>query len=230
MTTQAVGRALARVQEIQNRVGGSPAAGQFQAALAAQLKPTDSDTTSSLQTVSQPIARSITIGELIGVAPSMQPHTFNTSRAMGRSELTSYLDATGLSRRNGRLSVTELASASGGWEGRSGSLLPPAAGAWEAMRSAALADGIDLRFVDTYRSWDAQNAARQRYLAGDKQEAVLPAGTSRHGLGLAVDLTNGGLIGPPDRDWQWMQSNAAAYGWYPISNESWHWEYRGSGA
>ena len=230
MTTQGVGRALARVQEIQNRVGGSPATGQFQAALAAQLKPTDNEITNSLQTIPQTIVRSITIGELIGVTPSTPRHIFNTSRGMGRSELTSYLDATGLSRRNGRLTATELASASGGWEGRSGSLLPPAAGTWEAMRSAALADGIDLRFVDTYRSWDAQNAARQRYLSGDKQEAVLPAGMSQHGLGLAVDLTDGGLIGPSDPDWQWMRSNAADFGWYPISNESWHWEYRGSGA
>ena len=96
------------------------------------------------------------------------------------------------------------------------------------MRSAAQADGVDLRFVDSYRNWDVQNAARQRYLSGEKAESVLPAGSSQHGLGLAVDLTDGGLIGPGDPEWRWMQTNGASYGWFPISNESWHWEYRGT--
>lgn len=131
--------------------------------------------------------------------------------------------------RNGRLDPSRLTAVSGGWNG-TGMLLPPAAASWERMRAAAAADGITLLAVDTYRSWETQAAARAEYEAGRKSAYVAPPGESLHGLGLAVDLTNGHLIGPGDPEWEWMVANGPRFGWGPISNESWHWEYRGSGA
>lgn len=225
---QGINRALARIQDIQNRVSGPQAAGQFQAALNTQLAKTDPANTGNLQAIPSATIGRITIGELIGAAPVSARHPVYVAGAMTQGELTNYLESTDLNARNGRLGADELSQVSGGWQDRAGSLLPPAANSWEAMRSAAQAEGVDLRFVDSYRNWDVQNAARQRYLSGEKAESVLPAGSSKHGLGLAVDLTDGSLVGPGDPDWQWMQTNGPSYGWYPISNESWHWEYRGT--
>lgn len=130
---------------------------------------------------------------------------------------------------DGRLDPSQLVAVSGMWTG-TGMLLPQAAVAWEAMRREAAADGITLLAVDTYRRRETQAAARAEYEAGRKDAYVAPPGESRHGLGLAVDLTNGHLIGPGDREWEWMVANGPRFGWGPISTESWHWEYRGPGA
>ena len=116
---------------------------------------------------------------------------------------------------------------SGAWNG-TGYLLPPAAAAWEEMRAAAAADGVELRAIDTYRSYDVQEGAYQAHLRGEKTANVLPPGESEHGNGLAVDITNGHLVGVGDREYTWLRTNAAQYGWFPISNESWHWEFRGT--
>ena len=98
------------------------------------------------------------------------------------------------------------------------------------MRAAAAADGIDLQATDFYRSWESQNNAYEKHLRGEKHANVLPPGTSEHGVGLAVDITNGHIIGRNDPEYAWMRANGAAFGWYPISNETWHWEFRGIGA
>ena len=95
------------------------------------------------------------------------------------------------------------------------------------MRTAAAADGINLQAIDTYRTWESQDNAYQGLVPGDKPANVLPSGTSQHGLGLAVDVTNGHIIGVDDPEHAWLCDNAARFGFYPISNESWHWEFRG---
>jgi D-alanyl-D-alanine carboxypeptidase len=141
--------------------------------------------------------------------------------------MSGYLQVHGIESRNGRLADADLVPVGGGWNGRAARLLPPAASAWEAMRGAAAAQGVELYAIDTYRSWDVQHRAHQAYLRGDKAANVLPPGHSQHGYGLAVDLTNGSLIGPGDVEWQWMQEYGRSFGWHPISNESWHWEFRG---
>lgn len=64
------------------------------------------------------------------------------------------------------------------------------------MRRAAAADGIVLQAIDTYRSWETREAAA--YELGTKHASVAPPGKSEHGLGLAVDVTNGHLVGPGD--------------------------------
>lgn len=144
-------------------------------------------------------------------------------------QLESFLRVNGIREQNGRLADSGLlVPVSGSWNGN-GKLLAPAAEAWEQMRAAAAADGVDLRVIDAYRSYESQASAYQRFLSGEKKANVLPPGRSEHGNGLAVDVTNGAVVGPGDVEWEWLNVNAFRFGWHPISNESWHWEYRGWG-
>lgn len=158
-------------------------------------------------------------------------HAHHTGHSGGGKVLTPqleyFLSTHGIRGRNGRLVDSGLlVPVSGSWHGN-GKLLAPAAEAWEEMRARAAADGVDLRAIDTYRSYDVQASAYQDHLSGKKKANVLPPGRSEHGNGLAVDVTNGALVGPGDVEWEWLNANAARFGWHPISNESWHWEFRG---
>jgi D-alanyl-D-alanine carboxypeptidase len=158
---------------------------------------------------------------------SAMPTVADRSGTVARSdELASFLQVGNIEARNGRLATTELTAVTGAWNG-TGYLLPPAADAWEEMRAAAAADGVDLQAIDTYRSYEVQEGAYQAHLRGEKAANVLPPGESEHGNGLAVDITNGHLVGVGDREYTWLRTHAAQYGWFPISNESWHWEFRG---
>ncbi len=204
---------MGRIAEIRSRIG-VPASGGFAQILDAEL--------------SSPSSESSTLSPLVfgasvaGLGPAPQG-------LVTAAELDAYLRAHDVRARNGRLAPTELVEVSGGWSGRP-LLLAPAADAWEQMRRAAAADGIDLRVVDAYRSWESQDRAYQAHLAGVKRANVLPPGRSEHGNGLAVDVTNGHIVGRSDPEWRWLDANAWRFGWYPISNESWHWEFRGLGA
>lgn len=233
-----------RIQSLQNRVASPPIAGRFNVVFETQMAaenartappPVDAPAGESDEFVVTPQSQTatsalgsygITLGAMLGMTAS--PTIAQRSATVVRSaELEEYLSVHNIEARNGRLRPDELASVSGGWNG-SASLLPPAASAWEQMRGAAALDGIDLRAIDTYRSWDTQERAYLAHLRGDKPANVLPPGDSEHGNGLAVDVTNGSLVGVGDREYTWLRTNAAQYGWYPISNESWHWEFRGT--
>ncbi len=170
-------------------------------------------------------AQGMTLGMMLGITgtPTIAPRSATVVRS---ADLTEYLQINGIEYRNGHLGSADLVEVSGGWTG-SARLLPPAAAAWEEMRAAAATDGIDLRAIDSYRSWDVQEGAYHAHLRGEKTANVLPPGQSEHGNGLAVDVTNGHLVGVGDREYTWLRTNGAQYGWYPISNESWHWEFRG---
>lgn len=233
----------ARVQAIQARVTSPPVSGQFGAIFQAQLAAANAQSTQQSAATAAPAETEfavtpqgmtatqlgssvVTLGVMLGMTsgPTTAPPSPTVLRASGLSE---YLTAHNTEARNGRLSTTELTSVSGAWNG-TGYLLPPAAAAWEEMRQAAAHDGIDIQAIDTYRSWEAQNGAYKAHLRGDKAANVLPPGKSEHGNGLAVDLTNGHLVGVGDADYTWMRTHGAEFGWHPISNESWHWEFRGT--
>ncbi len=170
----------------------------------------------------------VTLGTMMmGPQRPTSAQTGPASRVSRSSELDAYLAARGIENRNGRLDPHELAPISGGWSGQA-RLLPPAAAAWEEMRAAAAAEGIDLRVVDSYRTYEAQDHAHRAHVRGEKAANVLPPGTSEHGNGLAVDVTNGAIIDRADPEWAWLERNARRFGWYPISNETWHWEFRGT--
>jgi hypothetical protein len=212
-----ISRVLGRVQEIQERLNvASPADGSFAEMLDA-AQPAASTSTSRDRHASW---GAMPLGTMFG-PNGMIPVAAPTSQS-----IDSYLEINDLADRNGHLESHELVEVSGGWYGTA-RLLPPAAQAWESMRAAAAADGVDLYAVDTYRSYEVQAHAHGEYLAGRKDAYVAPPGHSEHGYGLAVDVTNGSPVGPDDREWEWLTTNAGRYGWHPISNESWHWEYRG---
>jgi hypothetical protein len=201
-----ISAAMARIDAIRSQLG-MPAPGTFQATLDAQMS-----------------SGAITPIEALTTVPV---RTSGAPVAMRRDDLQAYLTANRIEERNGHLSSTELIQVSGGWRDRTYALLPPAATAYEKMRAAAAADGVDLRIIDAYRSYESQAAAYADYLAGRKKEVVAPPGTSQHGNGLAIDITNGGTIDKGDPEWQWLSQNAARFGWHPISIEAWHWEFRG---
>lgn len=236
-----------RIQIIQDRVSSPPASGRFNAVFAQQMAAAaatpagtsgaDADPAPEGATLVTPEAQSattaravlgstsVTLGMMLGI--STMPTVAAPSGTVARSdELAAVLQTSNIEARNGRLATNELTAVTGAWNG-TGYLLPPAADAWEEMRAAAAAEGIDLRAIDTYRSYEVQEGAYQAHLRGEKAANVLPPGESEHGNGLAVDITNGHLVGVGDREYTWLRTHAAQYGWYPISNESWHWEFRG---
>lgn len=229
-----------RIQSIENRVANPPISGRFSAMFKTELAAAAARTGSAATpagdgeyvvgpqaTRSTPLGSTpVTLGMMLGITGGaiFAPRSTTTLRS---DQLAEYLAAHSVESRNGRLSTAELTPVSGAWKG-SAYLLPPAAKAWEEMRAAAAADGLDIRAIDTYRSWDVQDAAHKAHLRGEKKANVLPPGESEHGNGLAVDVTNGHLVGVGDAEYTWLRTNGARYGWYPISNESWHWEFRGT--
>lgn len=116
------------------------------------------------------------------------------------------------------------------WQAPGEMLSPRAAAAFNAMSQAyAKQTGSPICITDSYRSLPQQyvtKAKRGRFAARP--------GTSRHGLGMALDLC-GGIqnFGAPAH--LWMKQNAPLYGWFHPSwagpsgatPEPWHWEYAG---
>lgn len=117
------------------------------------------------------------------------------------------------------------------------------------MRAAALADGVPLIVVSSYRD---PAVARRRAAAADNPAAV--ASFSSHSLGLAVDLQMSMSYEDPSGQQQdlrftettttpmqnvvdmrkspvhkWIFLHGAEYGWFPYQNEPWHWEYNPEG-
>ena len=76
-----------------------------------------------------------------------------------------------------------------GWPYGSGSLRPEAARAFRAMADAARAEGISLRSVSAYRSYQHQSTTYNRYLRYNRQATVdtfsARPGHSEHQTGLA---------------------------------------------
>ncbi len=116
------------------------------------------------------------------------------------------------------------------WGAPGESLSPGAAASFNAMSKAYAAQtGVPLCITDSYRSLPDQisiKAKRGRFAA--------TPGTSRHGLGRAVDLCGGVQdFGSPAH--HWMRQNAPLYGWFHPSwaaaggslPEPWHFEYAG---
>lgn len=121
-----------------------------------------------------------------------------------------------------------------------------AAEALEAMLAAARADGVCLKIVSGYRSWEKQQALYERRVrqTGINQQTVAKPGHSEHQLGTAVDLTDGDeehllkmSFGETPAG-QWLLEHAWAYG-FAISftehnrphtgcqPEPWHYRYWG---
>jgi D-alanyl-D-alanine carboxypeptidase len=126
--------------------------------------------------------------------------------------------------------------------GRTQRLTPAAAGTWQAMVAAALADGVTLMVVSGFRSIEYQAMLiRKKINAGQDIAAILKVnaapGFSEHHTGQAVDIATPGSR-PLTEDFEttaafvWLEANAGKFGFsmsYPRDNpwgfiyEPWHW-------
>lgn len=107
-------------------------------------------------------------------------------------------------------------------------LAPSAASAAVRMNDAYKnAFGSNIVVTDSYRSYDEQVSTR----AAKGAFAARP-GTSRHGLGIALDL-GGGIDHWSSAQRKWMVKNAPGFGWTSPAwaqqgqdtPEPWHWEF-----
>jgi len=113
-----------------------------------------------------------------------------------------------------------------------------AGNAFKAMQGAAAAAGIALPISTAWRSRTWQQALYDRYqnyLAGGPwaPKAARP-GTSKHEVGLALDLNGVDIVISPNlfvpARRAWLDANAARYGWtnearFWKNREDWHWEW-----
>ena len=135
--------------------------------------------------------------------------------------------------------LVELDSRSG-----SGSLTPQAAQAVIQMADAARADGISLRSVSAYRSYDSQAGVYQRNVQqyGTALTDTFSArpGHSEHQTGLALDINVARTTAHFERtaEYAWLQAHCAQFGFllrYPQDKqeitgyrfEPWHYRYVG---
>lgn len=128
--------------------------------------------------------------------------------------------------------------------GREHLMVPAAAVAWKAMRSAAEGDGVILVMISGFRSFERQRALLTAQVeAGKSIEEVLavlaPPGCSEHHTGRAADIGTPGCE-PLSEDFErteaydWLASRAQEFRFglsFPRGNpfgyryEPWHWCY-----
>jgi uncharacterized protein YraI len=117
-------------------------------------------------------------------------------------------------------------------------LYKTAAQSFEKMRLAALKDKVVLKIVSASRT-----PAHQKRLSGkNKNGAAVARGVSTHNYGLAIDLAMSPGAKAPLKEvstrpfsnvmamrcspvHKWLVFFGKDFGWYPYTNEPWHWEY-----
>ena len=126
-----------------------------------------------------------------------------------------------------------------------GSLRPEAAAAFRAMADAARADGISLRSVSAYRSYQRQESVYNSYLRRDSRASVdaysARPGHSEHQTGLAVDINTASTSAHFENTpaFAWLEAHCAEYGFllrYGQGQEEitgyrfepWHYRYVGT--
>lgn len=125
-----------------------------------------------------------------------------------------------------------------------GSMVPKAAAAFRAMADAAKQDGISLRSVSAYRSYQTQQGLYQHYVSIDgkanAQRYSARPGYSEHQTGLALDINTASISAHFENtaEYAWLRANGARFGFllrYPQEKESitgyryepWHYRYVG---
>ena len=138
--------------------------------------------------------------------------------------------------------VPELEALGAGYGG--GSMRPEAAQAFRTMADDARAQGISLRSVSAYRSYQVQKSAYSGYLRNASQEYVdtfsARAGHSEHQTGLAVDINAASRSAHFENTpaFAWLKEHCAEYGFilrYDEDKQSitgyryepWHYRYVG---
>jgi LAS superfamily LD-carboxypeptidase LdcB len=126
--------------------------------------------------------------------------------------------------KNGQLTPKELKpvgkynagpSGSRQWYGNTALLNPKAA---DAFLAAQQAFGQQIPINSAYR-----NLEHQKGLSKEGHKVVGRAGTSRHGLGAAIDIQ------PNTPAYNWLTRNGSQFGWYfaSIPGDPYHFEFRG---
>lgn len=132
-------------------------------------------------------------------------------------------------------------------DGKAVRLTPRAAAAWQRMRAAASAAGVDLSPISGYRSVARQTRIIRRKLAageriGDILRLVAAPGCSEHHTGRAIDIGSPVHLQLDEHfartaEFRWLKRHAARFGFhlsYPRRNrhgigyEPWHWCWRNS--
>lgn len=136
----------------------------------------------------------------------------------------------------------ELVIAETDADGRDYLLIPQAAEAWKRMKQAALADGVVMEIVSSFRDLERQIAIiRNKLDRGMPIAHILtlsaPPGYSEHHTGRAIDINTPGCRATEtdfeDTDaFRWLCRHAESFGFtlsYPRNNklgfiyEPWHW-------
>ena len=105
----------------------------------------------------------------------------------------------------------------------------------EQLLAAAEAEGVSLS-GGGYRSHEQQIALRRAHCgtsnyaiyempAGQCSPPTARPGTSMHEQGLAIDFNN--CSTRSTRCWQWLNTNAARFGFHNLPSEPWHWSIDG---
>ncbi|MFP8965391.1 D-alanyl-D-alanine carboxypeptidase family protein [Pokkaliibacter sp. CJK22405] len=138
--------------------------------------------------------------------------------------------------------ATELVHTDTHRSGKMFYLTSPASKAWQAMKAAAEADGVELYMVSAFRGLEYQCELIERKLAnGQSAEAILtvlaPPGCSEHHTGRAIDINTPGCAAADESfadtaAYAWLVANARHFGFvlsFPPDNEwgfiyePWHW-------
>jgi zinc D-Ala-D-Ala carboxypeptidase len=117
-------------------------------------------------------------------------------------------------------------------------LQPDVASAFDRMRTAAAADGIELRIVSGFRSIQSQVQIFEGKGGGlQATEYSAPPGHSQHHTGLAVDINSLQPSFSQTKAFTWLRRHAGSYGFIlPYTegsgdlgpqSEPWHWVYVG---
>lgn len=113
---------------------------------------------------------------------------------------------------------------------------------FEAMRDAAALDGVEILISSAYRT-----RGEQRYLRKEKGDIAAPVGSSKHQIGLAIDLKNTVKYYSEDEvnqkylkscikkekeyacktvEYWWLKKNAKKFGFRnTVKDEPWHYEW-----
>jgi LAS superfamily LD-carboxypeptidase LdcB len=156
-------------------------------------------------------------------APTVTQRNVTTSTYPTQTTVPTQTQQTSLGK-NGQLTPKELkpvgkynAGPSGArqWYGNTALLNPRAA---DAFLAAQQAYGQQIPINSAYR-----NLEHQKGLSGEGHKVVGRAGTSRHGLGAAIDVQ------PNTPAYNWLTRNGPQFGWYfaSIPGDPYHFEFRG---
>jgi zinc D-Ala-D-Ala carboxypeptidase len=194
----------ARIAQVQNRI--------------AQLDPAAFTPTGSVAVATAATSGTATVNSFSSVLAATQTGTTGTTAVgSGRALVNAKNVPTEyLKYGNGKIPSEALSQISG----TSHRMWAPAARSYEAMRSAAAADGVTLGITDSYRTYESQvDLAARKGLYNQGGLAAVP-GTSNHGWGMALDLKLDSTA------LAWMREHGDEYGFEEsVPRETWHWEY-----